>query len=100
MKSKDLYRWADHRATMLWVSLKCLVFLTVGVSIVVAVGDLQAGHQLRYQSLLLESDFFSGSQRSARSSILQPCETTWTTTSKEARSAQTLRRHHSLSISY
>ena len=43
MKSKDLYRWADHRATMLWVSLKCLVFLTVGVSIVVAVGDLSSG---------------------------------------------------------
>ena len=37
MKSKDLYRWIDHRATMLWVSLKCLVFLTVGVSLVVAI---------------------------------------------------------------
>lgn len=37
MKSKDLYRWVDHRATMLWVSLKCLVGLTVGVSIVVAI---------------------------------------------------------------
>ena len=24
MKSKDLYRWIDHRATMLWVCLKCL----------------------------------------------------------------------------
>jgi hypothetical protein len=39
MKSKDLYRWIDHRATMLWVCLKCLVWLTVGVALVVALGD-------------------------------------------------------------
>ena len=43
MKSKDLYRWADHRATMLWVSLKCLVFMTVGVSLVVALGNRSSG---------------------------------------------------------
>ena len=43
MKSKDLYRWVDHRATMLWVCLKCLVWLTVGVAIVVAIGDLTSG---------------------------------------------------------
>ena len=39
MKSKDLYRWIDHRATMLWVCLKCLVWLTIGVALVVALGD-------------------------------------------------------------
>ena len=99
MKSKDLYRWADHRATMLWVSLKCLVFLTVGVSIVVAVGDLSSGASTALSIAVAGIGFFSGSQRSARSSILQPCETTWTTTSKQARLAQTLRRRHSLSIS-
>ena len=43
MKSKDLYRWADHRATMLWESLKCLVFMTVGVSLAVALGNLSSG---------------------------------------------------------
>jgi hypothetical protein len=43
MKSKDLYRWVDHRATMLWVCLKCLVWLTIGVAIVVAIGDLTSG---------------------------------------------------------
>ena len=37
MKSKDLYRWIDHRATMLLVCLKCLVWLTIGVSLVVAI---------------------------------------------------------------
>ena len=37
MKSKDLYRWIDHRATMLWVCLKCLVWLTIGVALVVAI---------------------------------------------------------------
>ena len=43
MKSKDLYRWVDHRASMLFVCLKSLVWLTIGVSLVVALGDLSSG---------------------------------------------------------
>src|SRR5210317_1018758 len=43
MNSHDLYKWVDHRATMLWVCLKNLVWLTVGVSIVVALGELSSG---------------------------------------------------------
>ena len=43
MNSHDLYKWVDHRATMLWVCLKNLVWLTVGVSIVVAIGELSSG---------------------------------------------------------
>ena len=43
MKSKDLYRWVDHRASMLFVCLKNLVWLTIGVSLVVALGDLSSG---------------------------------------------------------
>ena len=58
MKSKDLYRWADHRATMLWVSLKCLVFLTVGVSIVVAVGDLSSGASTALSIVVAGIGFF------------------------------------------
>jgi len=43
MKTKDLYRWVDHRASMLFVCLKNLVWLTIGVSLVVALGDLSSG---------------------------------------------------------
>ena len=43
MKSKDLYRWVDHRATMLLVCLKSLVWLTIGIAIVVALGDMTSG---------------------------------------------------------
>ena len=78
---------------MLWVSLKCLVFLTVGVSVVVAIAifllhNCPINRRCWNRILSLVRSVW-------RSWILQRCETTWTTTSKEARSAQTLRRHHS-----
>ena len=43
MNSKELHRWVDHRATMLFVCLKNLVWLTIGVSLVVALGELSSG---------------------------------------------------------
>lgn len=43
MESHDLHRWVDHRASMLFVCLKSLVWLTIGVSIVVALGELTSG---------------------------------------------------------
>ena len=56
------YRWIDHRATMLWVSLKCLVFLTVGVSLVVAIGDLSSGASTALSIAVAGIGFFSGSR--------------------------------------
>ena len=40
MESSELRGWIDHRAMMLWVSMKCLILLVVGVAIALSLDGL------------------------------------------------------------
>lgn len=40
MNSIELRGWIDHRAQMLWICMKCLVGLIIGVAIAVSYGGL------------------------------------------------------------
>jgi hypothetical protein len=40
MHSTELRGWIDHRAQMMWVSMKCLVGLIIGVAIAASLGEL------------------------------------------------------------
>ena len=40
MKSKELRGWIDHRAQMLWVCMKSLVLMIVGVAVAVSLDGL------------------------------------------------------------
>ena len=40
MENHDLHKWSSHRADMLWVSMKALMLITVGVVVAIALGGL------------------------------------------------------------
>ena len=40
MESSELRGWIDHRASMLWVCIKCLVLMVVGVAIALSIDGL------------------------------------------------------------
>ncbi|MEY2974667.1 MAG: hypothetical protein RIR49_1087 [Actinomycetota bacterium] len=40
MENNDLHRWISHRADMLWVCMKTLMLMTVGVTVAIALGGL------------------------------------------------------------
>ncbi len=40
MESSELRAWVDHRATMLWVSMKCLALMVVGVAVALSIDGL------------------------------------------------------------
>ena len=40
MENHDLHKWISHRADMLWVCMKTLMLMTVGVVVAIALGGL------------------------------------------------------------
>jgi hypothetical protein len=40
MENNDLHKWISHRADMLWVCMKTLMLMTVGVTVAIALGGL------------------------------------------------------------
>ncbi|MEC7916006.1 MAG: hypothetical protein VX963_06970, partial [Actinomycetota bacterium] len=46
MEQSELRSWIDHRAAMLWVCLKCLVAMIVGIALAISWGSLSDNAQL------------------------------------------------------
>ena len=46
MEQCELRSWIDHRAAMLWVCLKCLVAMIVGIALAISWGSLSDNAQL------------------------------------------------------
>ena len=58
MESSELRGWIDHRAMMLWVSVKCLILMVVGVTIAVSLDGLSGDATLPLSILVGAIGFF------------------------------------------
>ena len=58
MESSELRGWVDHRAMMLWVSIKCLILMVVGVTIALSLDGLSDDATLPLSILVGAIGFF------------------------------------------
>ena len=78
MEQSELRSWIEHRAEMLFVCIKCLVLMIVGVAVAVSWGQLADNAEVALSIAVAVSDCFCGLVPMERLWILLRYVPTWT----------------------